>query len=281
MDVTVIVIAHDVRAEVLACLRSIEEHAGGLDAEAILVDNASSDGTAAAVRERFPGVSVIERPANEGVAARNHGLRRATGRYRMFLDSDAELTEGALPTLVQFMDAHPEVGLTGPRLVYADGGLQLSARRFPPPLLPLLRRPPLARFFEDGHTVRRHLMADDPPTTVREVEYVLGACQLFRREAQEAVGEIEPMFFGPDDADWCLRIRSAGWKVAYHPGAEVIHSYRRTSAERPVSRIALRQLAAFARFQWKWRRDRRRLIREGRAMDSRRPLVDLSPSPPS
>ena len=156
--------------------------------------------------------------ANVGVAARNAGLRRAAGRLRMFLDSDARLTAGALPELVGFLDAHPEVGLVGPKLVYEDGTLQLSARRFPPRLLPLMRRPPLGRLFEDSAPVRRHLMADERHDRTREVEYVLGACQLFTAEAQAAAGEIDPrIFFGPDDVDWCLRIRRAGLQVALPP----------------------------------------------------------------
>jgi GT2 family glycosyltransferase len=269
-DVSVIVVAHDVRDEVLACLRSLERHAGPLAVEAFLVDNASTDGTAEAVAERFPGVEVVRLPENVGVAARNEGLRRARGRTRMFLDSDARLTAGALPELVGYLDAHPEAGLVGPRLVYEDGTLQLSARRYPPPLLPLLRRPPLARFFDGSRWVRRHLMADEPHDATREVEYVLGACQLFTARAQAAAGEIDPrIFFGPDDVEWCFRIRRAGLAVVYHPAATVVHAYRRTSASRPLSRVALRQLEAFARFQWRWRRERAALLAAGRRMDER------------
>jgi len=269
-DVTVIVVAHDVREEVLACLGSVEEHATSMKAEVVLVDNASRDGTAEAVAEAFPQAAVVSLAANVGVAARNPGLRRARGRLRMFLDSDARLTAGALPELVAYMDAHPEVGLVGPKLVYEDGTLQLSARRFPPRLLPLMRRPPLGRLFEDSAPVRRHLMADDRHDLTREVEYVLGACQLFTAEAQAAAGEIDPrIFFGPDDVDWCLRIRRAGLRVVYHPAATVVHGYRRTSAAKPASRIALRQLAAFARFQWTWRSERARFVQEGHEMDAR------------
>ena len=269
-DVTVIVVAHNVREEVLACLASVAEHAAPVKAEVVLVDNASHDGTAEAVAEAFPETKVVTLAANVGVAARNAGLRRASGRLRMFLDSDARLTADALPDLVGYLDANPDVGLVGPRLVYEDGTLQLSARRFPPPLLPLMRRPPLGRLFEDSATVRRHLMADDRHDVTREVEYVLGACQLFTAAAQEAAGEIDPrIFFGPDDVDWCLRIRRAGLQVVYHPAATVVHGYRRTSESRPASRIALRQLAAFARFQWTWRRERARLVQEGREMDAR------------
>ena len=99
---------------------------------------------------------------------------------------------------------------------------------------------------------------------------MLGACQLFTAEAQAAAREIDPrMFFGPDDADWCFGIRTAGLSVVYHPAATVIHRYRRTSRERQFSRIAFEHLRAFVRFQWKWRRERRRLMDEGRAMDRR------------
>ena len=269
-DVTVIVVAHDVREEVLACLASVEEHASPVKAEVVLVDNASWDGTAEAVAEAFPRTEVVTLATNVGVAARNAGLRRARGRLRMFLDSDARLTAGALPELVGYLEANAEVGLVGPRLVSEDGTLQLSARRFPHPLLPLMRRPPLGRLFEDSALVRRHLMADERHDLTREVEYVLGACQLFTAEAQAAAGEIDPrIFFGPDDVDWCLRIRRSGLRVVYHPAATVVHGYRRSSAARPGSRIALRHLAAFARFQWTWRSQRARLAQEGHEMDAR------------
>jgi len=267
-DVTVIVIAYDVREEVMACLESVECHAPPLSFEVILVDNGSSDGTADAVAERFPEVEVVRRPTNEGLPARNHGLRRARGRFRMFLDTDATLTPGALQTLVSALGAAPRAGLAGPRLVYPNGALQLSTRRFPPLMLPLLRRPPLGRFFEQGPTVRHHTMADDPHDRLRRVEYVLGACQLFRPEAQAAAGEIdERIWFGHDDADWCFRIRLAGWDVLYVPDAQVVHDYRRTSASSPLSTFALRFLVAHLHFQRKWARLRSRLVAEGRRMD--------------
>lgn len=276
-DVSVIVIAHDVRDEVLACLQSVADHAGALVCETILVDNGSSDGTPEAVAARFPETTVVARPTNEGVPARNHGLRRAQGRYRMFLDSDAALTPGALETMVQALEDDPRVGLVGPRLVYPDGGLQLSTRRYPPLMLPILRRPPLDRFFENGPTIRHHLMAGEPHDRRRRVEYVLGACQLFRAEAQAAAGEIdEHIWYGHDDADWCFAIRVAGWDVLYVADAPVIHDYRRSSVRQPLSTLALRQLSAHVHFQRKWYSRRSALIAEGRAMDDE---VESFPSP--
>jgi N-acetylglucosaminyl-diphospho-decaprenol L-rhamnosyltransferase len=268
-DVSIVIMTWNSRADVLAALRSIDAHAAPITVETIVVDNGSTDGTREAVANDFPHVRVIRRPTNEGFFSRNYGLRAATGRLRMFLDSDAALSAGALGRLVAFLDEHPDVGLVGPKLVYPDGTLQLSTRRFPPLLLPVLRRPPLGRFFEDGAVVRRHLMVDEPHDATREVEYVLGACQLFTAEAQRRAGEIDSwMFYGHDDADWCFRIRTAGLRVVYHPEATVIHDYRRSSAQRPLSRIGLTHLYTFVRFQWKWRRHRRRLIREGAAMDA-------------
>lgn len=269
-DVTVIVIAHDVRDEVLACLRSIAEHAGDVDVEVVLVDNGSRDGTVEAARAAFPETRIVALGRNEGGSARNHGLRIARGRYRMFLDSDAELTPGALVDLVGFLVAHPRVGLIGPRLVYRDGTLQPSARRLPPRYLPFLRRPPLSRWFEEGRAVRRHLMLDVPADRTREAEYVIGACQLFSREAQAAAGELDPRIpFAPEDIDWCLRIRAAGFLVAYRPEATVVHTYRRTTARRPLSRATFLQVYGFAYFFAKWRRDWRRLRAEGAAMEAR------------
>lgn len=267
-DATAIVIGWNVRHELEACFQSIRDHAGDLDVEVVFVDNGSTDGSAEHVARTFPEVSIIRRPTNEGVPARNHGLRRATGRHRMFLDSDAQLTAGALPAAVALLDAEPRVGLVGPRLVYPSSELQLSARRYPPLLLPILRRPPLARWFEDSPTVRRHLMADDPHDRRRRVEYVLGACQIFRAEAQWEAGEIdEAIWYGHDDADWCFKIREAGYDIVYLPEAVVVHDYRRSTAGKRVSRTALRFLRAHLHFQRRWWRRRRRLIAEGRTMD--------------
>lgn len=268
-DVSIIVIATDAADEVLACLGSLE-HAGDVTVESILIDNGSRDRTVAAVRERYPQTTIVELARNEGGASRNHGLRRATGRHRMFLDSDALLTPGALRTMVDFLDARPDVGLVGPRLEYPDGELQLSARRLPPRILPLLRRPPLNRWFEDSRTVHRHLMSDVPADTVREAEYVIGAAMLFSAAAQAAAGELDPRIpFAPEDIDWCVAIREAGFRIAYLPEARVIHAYRRTTAAAPWSRASLEHLYGFAYFYVKRRRIRRRLVAEGDAMAAR------------
>lgn len=221
-----------------------------------------------AIAGAFPEVTVIRRPTNEGVSARNHALRVARGRFRMFLDSDARLTPGALPTLVEALLDSPNTGLVAPRLVYPDGRLQLNIRRYPPFLLPILRFPIFAAFFEPRPAMSRHLMADDPHDRRRRVEYAISACHLFRAEAQAAVGELDDnIWFGHEDADWCFRMRRAGYAVEYVPDAVVVHRYRRTAAARPFSRHTFRFLLAHFYFQAKWLPHRRQLKRDGVAMD--------------
>jgi GT2 family glycosyltransferase len=265
-----------VRDEVLACLESLDRHSAGLELQVVYVDNGSRDGSADAVAAAYPDTEIVRLARNEGLPARNHGLRRARGRHRMFIDSDATVTPGALHTLLDVLDTHPKVGLVGPQLTYPDGTLQLSTRRYPPLLLPFLRRPPLSRFFEDGPTIRRHLMRDESHDRRRRVEYVLGACQMFRAEAQSAAGEIDRrIWFGHDDADWCFTIRRAGYDVVYVPDAQVVHHYRRTSASRPFSRLVVQFIKAHIYFQLKWRRARGALLAEGRAFDEEARSADV------
>jgi GT2 family glycosyltransferase len=266
--VSIAIVAHSVRTELERCLASIVEHAG-MPVQVILIDNASTDDTLAWVTAHHPDVEVVSLPRNIGVAARDHGLRRAAGRHTMFLDSDAALTAGALPAMVAALDEHPRWGLIGPRLVDDGGSLQLSTRRYPPVLLPLLRRPPLRRLFEDGGTVRRHLMADVSHDETRPVLYVLGACQLFRTSLARAAGPFDDrVFLGWDDADWCIRIRDSGGEIVYLPQATVVHSYRRLTNAKPLSRAALRQLRAHVYFQRRYARRRRELIALSETLDS-------------
>lgn len=268
--VSVITIGQSVRHELEKSLPALEQHAG-VPIEIFYVDNASEDDTVEWLRRDHPEIEVIELGENIWCAARNYAMPRSRGRYTMFIDSDALLTEGALPAMVEAMDRHPQWGLIGPRLVYPDGSLQLSSRRFPPRLLPLMRRPPLSRWLDDSPTVRHHLMADDDHTRTRPVLYMLGACVLFRTELGRRVGELDRIIAmgGCDDQDWGPRWWKAGSEVIYFPDATVIHDYRRVSSKAPLSRAAWRHLRAFVRVQRKYRKERTELIRLQEELDRR------------
>jgi hypothetical protein len=132
MDVSIVIVSWNARDYLVKCLRSIEETRGTLTLEVIVVDNASSDGSPEAVAGQFPWVQLIQTGANLGFARGNNvGIVRSTGRYVYLINSDVVLLKGCLQGLVEFMDAHPAVGLAGPRILNADRTFQISMRRSP------------------------------------------------------------------------------------------------------------------------------------------------------
>ncbi|MEZ4515331.1 MAG: glycosyltransferase family 2 protein, partial [Chloroflexota bacterium] len=160
--------------------------------ETIVVDNASSDGSAATVRERFPAVHLIENGRNTGFAlANNQGICHSRGRYVMLLNSDTVVHPGALQTLVAFMDAHPEVGACGPRLLNGDGSLQPSVH----PMLTPGREFWRLSFLE--HLSPRATYPVDRWDTVtpRPVEVIKGACLVLRRSALHQTGLLDDRYF--------------------------------------------------------------------------------------
>jgi len=192
--------------------------------ETVVVDNDSSDGTVEVVRELFPEARVIEQE-NLGLAAGwNAGMAVASGRYFLILNADAWMTEGSLGRLVRHADAHPEAAVIAPRLLNTNGTLQRSVRGFP-----TLWRLATEYFFLRKLAPRTRLLnafyaggfAHD---TAREVEVVMGACMLVRRDAVEQVGPLDEAFFlFSEETDWCYRFRQAGWTVRFYPGAECVH----------------------------------------------------------
>lgn len=202
-----------------------------------------------------PPSSVLVRmhnPTNRGVApARNQGLHLARGRYILLLDADARVTQDALTQLVHFMDERPDVGLAGPRLQDAQGTLQLTCRKLPTVWSKILRRIPArwARAALDDEM----LVAYDHRTP-RPVDYVIGACQIIRRQAFEQVGLLdEHFFYGPEDVDYCIRMWQCGWRVMYAPGAVVIHDEQRLTKQHTFSKLSLIHVANLARYFFKYR----------------------------
>lgn len=250
MKVSVIILAWNSARKIEACLASLP---AGLTVshEVIVVDNGSRDRTVAVLRNRYPQVRIIANRKNRGVApARNQGIRYAQGEYILILDDDTIVHPGALDRLVQLLDARPEVGLCGPKLVDAEGQLCLSCRLFPTLLDKLGRRFPSAL---THRAARRAELADWAHDTLRPVDYVIGACQLIRRRALDEVGLLdERIFYGPEDVDLCLRMRQAGWQVVYQPAAVVTHAEQRI-ARSAFSRIGWKHLRGLAYYFWKHR----------------------------
>lgn len=258
-EVTVVIVAFRSRNDVLACLASLEAHAG-LPYEAIVVDDASGDGTPEAVRETFPGVRVIAKEHNEGLSSgRNAALPFVGGRLVLMLDSDTTVKPGAIPAMAEVLDRRPETGLVGPRMEFPSGELQLSCRRFPPFLIPVMRRGPYAKRHPDPPLHRWHMMMDFDHATERSVAWVLGAGQMWRSDLPGRIGRYDEAVssYGGEDIDWCLRVWAAGLEVRYAPQAEVVHHYQNVTHRSSFGRKSWRSMRDWYYLQWKHRRLRK------------------------
>ena len=196
----------------------------GTGAEVIVVDNGSTDGTLDLVRGQFPEARIIEQ-ANRGFGAGNNtGMRAASGRYFLLLNPDAWLTEGALEDLVSFADEHPEAAVVGPRLLNPDGSLQRSVRGYPTPWRLATEYFFLRKLAPRSQALNALFGAGFDHESVREADYLFGACLLVRRDAVDSVGGFDEDFFlMSEEVDWLYRFRQAGWKVLFYPGAEAYH----------------------------------------------------------
>ena len=217
-SVAVVVATYNALPWLEQCLQSV---AG---VETVVVDNGSTDGTVAFVRDRFPDVAIVEQE-NVGLAAAwNRGLDATDSDWIAILNADAWLTAGSLQRLVAFAESRPDAALVGPRLLNQDGTLQRSVRGFPTPwriateYFFLRKLAPRSRLFNAFYA--GGFDHDD----VREADFVMGACLLVRRAAIAEVGPLDEAFFlFSEETDWCYRFAQAGWKVLFYPGAECVH----------------------------------------------------------
>lgn len=248
VDCSVVVVNFETDDLLAECLASLEKAEGDLTLEVIVVDNSASLARGG-VPGRFPRVTFVESPGNVGFArASNAGLRRARGRHLLLLNPDTVVHEGAVGAMVRHLDTHPAVGAVGARLLEADGSLQYSCRRFPGYFTIFFGRyAVLTRLLPGNAASRDYLYLDWDHASVREVDWVSGACLMVRREAVERTGGFdEGYFLFVEDMDWCRRIRDAGWSVVYLPDAVVTHHIG-------VSRGPVPARVVWARHRGMWR----------------------------
>jgi N-acetylglucosaminyl-diphospho-decaprenol L-rhamnosyltransferase len=216
--VAAVVVTYDALPWIENCLDSL---AG---VETVVVDNGSSDGTVAFVRERYPDVRLVE-SENRGLGAGwNLGTRETTGTYVLLLNADAWLTDGALDRVVAFAETQPRAAVVGPRLRNPDGTLQRSVRGYPTVWRLATEYLFLRKLAPRSSALNAFYAGGFDHDEVRSVEVVMGACMLLRREAIDLVGECdEDYFLFSEETDWCFRFREAGWDVLFFPGAECVH----------------------------------------------------------
>lgn len=243
IDLGIIIVNWNTSALLKKCLETVFASQGDFVFKVVVVDNASSDDSCDMVREQFPDVHLIASELNGGFSYGNNlGLKalgfRGAGdvdvnapRYAVLLNPDTEVPSDSLVKMVQYMDAHPDVGMAGPKLLLQDGSLDLACRRsFPTPTVAFYHFSKLAKLFPNSPRFARYNMTFKDIDEEIEVDSVVGAYMQVRREAIADMGLMDETFFMyGEDLDWAYRVKQAGWKVMYHPEVIVWHIKRAAS----------------------------------------------------
>lgn len=232
MDISFIIVNWNTRQLLLGCLASIRSMVSGCTCEVFVVDNGSTDGSQAAVREHYGDmVELIENADNRGFArANNQALKRAAGRYVMLLNSDTVLRENTVADLIRFLEENPDAAMAGPRMVGGDGRVQNSFDNFPTLATELLNKSLLRLLFPATYASKA-TRATEP----FEVESLIGACIAVRASAIRRVGLLdEDYFFFLEETDWCLRMRRAGFRIYHLPRVEIVHLQGQSKKMRPA-----------------------------------------------
>lgn len=234
MDVSIIIVAWNVRKLVYDCLKSVYDETKGIDFEVIYVDNASEDGSVEMVRREFPKVRIIKNSENMGfIKANNQGIEIAQGRYVLLLNSDTIVLDNAIAKTVRFADNHADAAVVGCRVLNPDRSLQRACFMYPSVLNMFLSATYLYKIFPRNKFFGRERMTWWDFDEVREVETVCGCYSLVRKGAIDEVGVMDPTYFVyGDDPDWCYRFKKTGWKVLFTPEPKIIHLGGQTTKQK-------------------------------------------------
>lgn len=254
LDLAIVIVSYNTRDLLRTCLRSVYASEGDFVLHVTVVDNASSDHSLDMVRQEFPQAGAILAPRNGGFAyANNIGLHSygfgeaadpaALPRYALLLNPDTELPPTALAGMLDLMDRRPDLGASGPKLVLPDGSLDKACRRsFPSPASFIYRGLGLSKLFPGSKRLAQYNLTYLPEDQETEVDSVVGAFMLVRREAIVQAGLLDEAFFmHGEDLDWAYRIKQAGWRVWYYPRVRVLHHKGAASRGNPRVRYAFYQ----------------------------------------
>jgi hypothetical protein len=262
LDLAIIIVNFNTRDYLRQCLKSIYASQGGFAYQVCVVDNASVDSSLEMMQLEFPQTQLIQSSTNGGFAyANNLGLRAygfaerpaasvanqdgtagpATARvaaaevtlprYVLLLNPDTVLPADALRIMLEFMDTHPQAGAVGPKLILEDGRLDLACRRsFPTPTVSFYRMAGLSSLFPNHRRFGQYNLTYLDPDQMAEVDSVVGAFMLVRRQAIQQAGLLDEIFFMyGEDLDWAYRMRQRGWKTYYYPVVTILHVKRAAS----------------------------------------------------
>ncbi len=227
VDLSIIIVNWNTRDLLTQCLESIFKRVRGVDFEVLVVDNGSTDGSGSKAKKAVPSIRFIESEKNVGFAkAANQGILKTSEKYVLLLNPDTQVKDEAIERLVTFMDTHLEAGIAGAQLLNSDGSKQNSIANFPSLATELFNKSLLRRLFPKKFPGKEK----NYPEPV-EVDSVIGACMMVRRDALDQIGLLDENYFlFLEETDWCYRMRKAGWKIYHVPQAEIYH-FQGKSAE--------------------------------------------------
>lgn len=234
IDVSVVILNYNVRVFLENCLTSVQKACEGLATEVFVVDNASSDDSVDMVQRKYPFVHLIVHDQNLGFSRGNNvALRRCRGRYVLVLNPDTLVQENTIRAMIEFMDACPDAGAAGCKVLNPDGSLQLTCKRsFPSPWVAFTKISGLSRIFPKSRLFGRYNLTYLDEDRVHEVDAIAGSFMFLRREMFDTVGLLDESFFMyGEDLDWCFRMWEKGWKIYYVPTTQIIH-YKGESTSR-------------------------------------------------
>ncbi len=238
VDLSVVIVSYNTRQKLQMTLESVFRSQTGFFYEVFVVDNGSRDGSPEMVRTEFPQSKLLAQEENLGYAkANNQAIRLSRGRYILLLNSDVIVKPSTFDKMITFMDNNPTVGISGCRVVKPDGTLDEACRRsFPTPAVAFYRLSGLSRLFPKSKIFGKYNLSYLPEHELAEVDSVVGAFLLIRREAISEVGMLdEDYFMYGEDIDWCYRVKEARYKVMYVPLTTVVH-YKGSSSRKASSR---------------------------------------------
>ncbi|MCC6360773.1 MAG: glycosyltransferase family 2 protein [Phycisphaerales bacterium] len=223
--VSIIVVSYNTRELTLACLRSVFEQTFDTPFELLVVDNASTDGSAAAISAEFPQVALIANQANRGfAAANNQGLSRSCGRYLLLLNPDTLIEDRAIDRMVGFMEKNPDIGCSGCQVFEDAITIQRTCFRFPSAVHLWLDATGLSKSFPRSSWFGRYWYGDWDRRSARDVDVVSGMFMLLRREVYDAIGPLDEAYFVyGEEADWCFQMHRRGIRRVFTPIARIIH----------------------------------------------------------
>ena len=253
MDLSIIIVSWNVRDLLEKCLKSVFDQTKNLKFEIFVVDNGSTDDTSKMVLDKFPQVNLFRNNHNLGFAAANNiAIRQAKGEFVLLLNPDTEILDGAIEKMVDFMRAHQEAGIAGPKLLDSDKTLQPSIRRFPTILDQFLILVKIPHLWPNLSVIKRYLAADFDYSRISEADQVMGAFFMVRQELFRQIGLFDEKFFiWFEEVDFCRRAKGAGYKVMYNPGAEVIHYGGKSFKQQGTLVKQWRFFRSMMRYFWK------------------------------